>query len=58
MVYGRRDKRPLKQADEYDAFTRARRWYKWRPGEIKDVKRRAHKWERRRGREQARRHDE
>lgn len=58
MVYGRRDKRPLKQADEYDAFTSARRRYKWRSGEIKDIKRRAHKAERRKSREQARRHDE
>ena len=30
---------PLKGGDEYDALTKARRFYKWRTGKLKAIKR-------------------
>ena len=34
---------PLKTADEYDAFTKWRSVYIWKPGQIKSIKRRYNK---------------
>lgn len=39
-------KRRMKDADEYDAFTKWRRVYHWRAGALKAIKRRANKRER------------
>lgn len=30
---------PLRGGEEYDALTKARRFYQWRPGALKDIKR-------------------
>lgn len=38
---------PLKRGDEYDAFTRWRRYYHWQRGELRKLKRRLSKRERR-----------
>ena len=38
---------PLKSADEYDALTNARKFYIWRAGDIKKIKRRYSKRRRR-----------
>lgn len=34
---------PLKSAAEYDAFTKWRRFYSWKPGRLKKVKRQYNK---------------
>lgn len=46
--------RRIKTADEQDAFTGWRRYLHWRPGEIKAIKRRAHKRERQEARRELR----
>lgn len=40
-------KRPMKAWEEYDAFTKWRKYLYWQPGELKRIKRRAAKRERR-----------
>lgn len=40
-------KRPSRGAIEYDAFTHWRRRYRWRAGELRKIKRRASKRDRR-----------
>jgi hypothetical protein len=40
-------KRACHDADEYDAFTKWRRYYNWGPGRLKAIKRRASKRDRR-----------
>jgi|TARA_B100001093_G_C26316985_1_gene796031 hypothetical protein len=50
------DKRiPLKGGDEYDALTKARKWYKYldRSGVVKKIKRQYNKRFRKHGKEQA-----
>lgn len=47
-------KRAFHAADEYDAFTKWRKYLCWRPGELKAIKRRASKRERRRARAEIR----
>jgi hypothetical protein len=46
-------KRRMVDGDEYDAYTRWRHLLHWRPGQIKAIKRRTHKRERREGRREA-----
>ena len=43
----RRKRVPFKCADEYDALTKWRKFYLWKPGQIKKIKRRVSKRERR-----------
>jgi hypothetical protein len=43
----RRARVPLKSADEYDAFTPWRKFYRWQRGELRKLKRRISKRERR-----------
>lgn len=40
-------KRRMRDADEYDAFTRWRKYYFWKRGQLAKIKRRANKRERR-----------
>jgi hypothetical protein len=40
----------LKDGDEWDALTRARRFYHWRPGELRAIKRRYNKRQRKEAR--------
>lgn len=47
-------KRACHDADEYDAFTGWRKHYRWRPGQLRAIKRRASKRGRRRAREEIR----
>jgi len=42
---------PMKGADEYDALTGARKWYSWKPGTLKQIKKRFNKRERKNGKE-------
>lgn len=46
-------KRRIHDADEQDAFTGWRKVYRWKPGELRKIKRRASKRERREGHQQA-----
>lgn len=46
-------KRQMRGGDEYDAFTGWRKYYRWRPGELRFLKRRANKRERRKGKFEA-----
>lgn len=39
----RKDRIPLKGGDEYDALTKARRYYRWKSGQVKRIKRRYNK---------------
>jgi hypothetical protein len=50
-------KRIAHDGDEQDCF-HARRYYRWRPGEAKAIKRRASRRERRQGRSQIREQQE
>ena len=45
---------PMKSGDDYDAFTRWRRFLIWRAGEIKAIKRRFNKRARSAAKQQAR----
>jgi hypothetical protein len=47
-------KRACHDADEYDAFTKWRRMYNWRPGDLRRIKRQASKRDRRRARAEIR----
>lgn len=49
---------PMKSGDEYDALTRAKRFYKWRPGMRAWVKRKFSKRLRREARSVIRAHSE
>ena len=40
---------PMKSADEYDALTKARRFYHWRAGAVKKIKKAFNKRERKDG---------
>lgn len=48
-------KRACHNADEYDAFTKWRRYYRWKPGQLRLLKRRASKRDRRQARAEIRR---
>lgn len=56
MIHGRRDKPHIRTGEEQDAYTRWRKWYVYtsRPGVIKKIKRRTHKWSRRQGKNEIR----
>jgi hypothetical protein len=49
-----KDKIPLKGGDEYDALTKARKWYKYldRSGVVKKIKRKYNKRFRKHGKEE------
>ena len=42
----------MKNADEYDALTKARKWYNWKRGELKRIKNAFNRRERRQAREE------
>lgn len=46
---------PLKGGDEYDALTAARKFYFWRSGELRKIKRQYNKRVRRIGKQEAKR---
>lgn len=46
---------PLKGGDEYDALTRARKFYFWQSGELRKIKRQYNKRVRRTGKQEAKR---
>lgn len=48
---------PLKGGDEFDALTKARRYYKWARGQLKKIKRSYNKRVRRTSKEQHRNDD-
>lgn len=48
-------KRPPRDGEEQDAFTGWRRYLRWKPGQLRKVKRRSNKRDRRAGAAQARR---
>ena len=45
-------RRPPRDGDEQDAFTSWRRVYRWKPGRLRKIKRRAAKFDRRLAREE------